>query len=283
MFLPHQMSWHIARLDYWRGHGIPNCHPFEIEEYVFLWETEDGHLMAVLHPEGPGEAFLEIHPAVFSNLDLAEDMLMTAEANLPAEEGGGQLKLHVWVNEQDHLRSSLVKEHRYTRVDHPEYMRWRNMEDPIPSAPPPTGILIRPLDADQDLPNRSWASFRAFHPDEPSENYTGWEWYQKILAIPLYRRDLDLVGIAPDGRVAAFCTIWFDPSDGTALFEPVGVDSDFHRLGLGKAMMCEGLQCLKALGARRAYVGSYSVPAGALYASVGFTSYDLSYPWVKSL
>ena len=47
--------------------------------------------------------------------------------------------------------------------------------------------------------------------------------------------------------------------------------------------MCEGLRRLAEIGATMAYVGSYTEAAHALYASVGFTEYDLSEPWVKEL
>ncbi|HEX6386119.1 MAG TPA: GNAT family N-acetyltransferase [Anaerolineae bacterium] len=54
-----------------------------------------------------------------------------------------------------------------------------------------------------------------------------------------------------------------------------------QRRGLGKAVMAEGLRRAKRLGATMAYVGSYSPAAHALYASVGFTEYDLYEPWLK--
>jgi hypothetical protein len=38
---------------------------------------------------------------------------------------------------------------------------------------------------------------------------------------------------------------------------------------------------VRDLGATLCTVGSYSEAAGALYASLGFTEYDLSEPWVK--
>ena len=47
--------------------------------------------------------------------------------------------------------------------------------------------------------------------------------------------------------------------------------------------MCEGLRRLKRMGVTMAYVGSYSPAAHALYASVGFTDYDLCEPWVKEM
>ena len=46
--------------------------------------------------------------------------------------------------------------------------------------------------------------------------------------------------------------------------------------------MCEGLRRLSRLGATLATVGSYGPRAGALYASVGFTDYELAYPWVRA-
>ncbi len=47
--------------------------------------------------------------------------------------------------------------------------------------------------------------------------------------------------------------------------------------------MVEGLRRAARLGATLCTVGSYSVSAGALYAAVGFTEYDLSEPWVREL
>jgi hypothetical protein len=101
---------------------------------------------------------------------------------------------------------------------------------------------VRALGEVEELPARSWASWRAFHPDEPDERYQGWEWYHNIQRIPLYRRDLDVVAVAPNGEIASFCTVWFDDVTRTGVFEPVGTAPEHQRRGLGKAVMCEGLQ-----------------------------------------
>jgi hypothetical protein len=47
--------------------------------------------------------------------------------------------------------------------------------------------------------------------------------------------------------------------------------------------MVEGLRRLQRLGATLATVGSYSAEAGALYAAVGFTEYDLLERWYIAL
>jgi hypothetical protein len=47
--------------------------------------------------------------------------------------------------------------------------------------------------------------------------------------------------------------------------------------------MTEGIRRLLTLGAMHATVGSYSDEAGALYAAMGFTHYDVSERWDKTL
>ena len=99
---------------------------------------------------------------------------------------------------------------------------------------------------------------------------------------PLYRRDLDLVAVAPDGELAAFCTVWFDDVLRSAVFEPVGTHPAHQRRGLGKAVMTEGLRRAARLGATVASVSSYSAGAHALYASLGFADDLRSAPWRKT-
>ena len=41
-----------------------------------------------------------------------------------------------------------------------------------------------------DIPSRSWASWRAFHPDEADEKYQGHGWYESVMKAPIYRRGL---------------------------------------------------------------------------------------------
>jgi ribosomal protein S18 acetylase RimI-like enzyme len=83
--------------------------------------------------------------------------------------------------------------------------------------------------------------------------------------------------------VVSFATIWFDDVTRTGAFEPVGTVPAFRRLGLGAALLSDGLLKLQKYGATLATVGSYSEAAGALYDSAGFTEYDLSEPWLKEL
>lgn len=275
-----ELSWQACRFDYWRWHGIENIHPMNLDEVIFLWETSEGQIAAVLNPESPGDIFLQTDPE-FHTRELIEEMLVVAEQHLAIPKSRGQSELYIWANELDALLNTQLSNHGYQRVDQPEYQRRRLLSIPIPDELPALGYTIRALGDVEDLPARSWLSWKAFHPDEPDERYRGWQWYPNVQRAPLYRRDLDLVAVAADGELASFCTVWFDDVTRCATFEPVGTAPAHQRRGLASAVMCEGMRRAKRLGANLAAVGSYSEAAGALYASLGFTQYDLSYSWVK--
>jgi ribosomal protein S18 acetylase RimI-like enzyme len=277
-----EQSWQVYRFDYWRWHGIENMGHGCLEDDVFIWETSNGRIAAVLNREGPGQAFLQVDPGLQSP-QLEEEMLAAAEAHLAIRDPKGHQTLDVWASEHDSLRQELLISRGYAKSDWPEYQRRRPLSVPVPDVPVPAGYTVRALGDDEELPARSWLSWQAFHPDEPDDAYDGWNWYPNIQRAPLYRRDLDLVAVAPGGKLAAFCTVWFDDVTRTGAFEPVGTAPSHQRRGLGKAVMFEGLRRLQRLGATLATVGSYTTPAHALYASAGFTAYDLSEPWTKEL
>lgn len=275
-----EVCWPLYRWDYWRWHVNENIWRFNLQAAVFLWKTSAGRLSAVLHPDGPGEAFLQVHPE-FHSFDLDIEMVSLAETHFAVQQPDGRQRLVIWVHESDALRQDLLQRRGYTRGDCPEYQRRRAMDVPVPDLQPATGYTIRALGEACELPARSWLSWKAFHPDERDDKYGGWEWYRNVQRAPLYRRDLDLVAVASDGELAAFCTLWFDDVTRSAAFEPVGTHPDHQRRGLGKAIMAEGLRRVLELGATLCTVGSYSDAAGGLYAALGFTEYELSEPWIK--
>jgi len=277
-----ELSWQAYRFDYCRWHVFENIVHCRMEEVVFIWETAEGQIAAVLNPEGKGEVFLQVHPNLRTP-QLEDEMLDVAENHLASPGPSGRRKLRAWANEHDDLRQDILTRRGYNKDDRPECQRRRPMSIPIPDVPVAPGYAVRALGDVEEIPPRSLVSWRAFHPDEPDDRYEGWDWYYSVQRAPLYRRDLDIVAVAPNGEFASFCTVWFDDVTRTGAFEPVGTAPMHHRRGLGRAVMCEGLRRLKRMGATMAYVGSYSPEAHALYASVGFTEYDRSEPWAKEL
>jgi ribosomal protein S18 acetylase RimI-like enzyme len=83
------------------------------------------------------------------------------------------------------------------------------------------------------------------------------------------------VAVAPDGRLAAFCVGWLNDhptGEVNGQIDPMGVHADYHRLGLGRAILYENLRRMYMHGARQVFVetDSYRNPAMALYEVVGF-------------
>jgi len=100
-------------------------------------------------------------------------------------------------------------------------------------------------------------------------------WRNRTLQRPEYISDIDLVAVAPDGRLAAFCICWLAKDKNgnvSGQIEPLGVHADFRKLGLGWAILTKGLKRLSARGATQIYVqtDNYRNAAFKLYESAGF-------------
>lgn len=276
----HDYAWSLLRWDYWRWHVNENIYKLSLPKVISLWE-QDGQIVAMLNPDSPGEAFFQVHPS-FHGQDLISEMLDVAEHKLSKKREDETQELLVWVNSEDGTAKQLFAQRGYVRSKFlAEHMRSRTFATPLPASIPPAGYIVRALGDEDELPARSWLSWKAFHPNDPDADYKGWEWYKNVQRVPLYRRDLDLVAVAPDGILTAFCTVWFDDVTRTAVFEPVGTHPSYQKRGLGKAVMAEGLRRAERLGATLATVSSYGAAAHALYESMGFTEFDLLEPWIK--
>lgn len=273
-------SWHVARLDYWRWHLIMNCQVCEaVDKVTTLWETAEGQIAAVLHPLGRGEVRLHVHPQ-YCTADLEQEMLIYAEEHLGERSQEGKHTLIVPVFANDLQRQAVLTERGYARLNGVVTHWHRDLDVPIAELLPVPGYTIRSMGELSEHPNRSWASWRAFHPDEPDSDYDGWSWFQNIQSAPLYRRDLDIVAAAADGSLAAFCTIFYDDYTRSAVSVLVGVAAGHWRRGLGKAVLTEGMRRLQKLGCTRLFANAYDPPADALYRSVLGTS-ECSETWQK--
>ena len=278
-----QYSWHVCRLEYARWHTLINIAGLTLADVATLWEA-DGELVAFVMPDGGrGEAHLCVDPTRCTPA-LEEEMLDVAEAQLAERQDDGTRRLFVWSPAHNTTRQTMLAQRGYAKDDWPEHQWQRDLSGPVPDAPLAPGYTIRALGDGLELLERCYASGLGFHEGDirvAVDNRNDPTWYRNIQTAPLYRRDLDLVAVAPDGAIAAFCTIWFDDVTRSAYFEPVATVPAHQRHGLGKALLTEGLRRLQRMGALVAGVGGYSPAANALYRSVMGDDYTLYDPWVK--
>lgn len=96
------------------------------------------------------------------------------------------------------------------------------------------------------------------------------EKYRHMATRAHYAPDRDRVIVAPDGSFAAFANAWWDPVARVGELEPMGVDADHRRLGLGQAVCFDAFRALAELGAEECLIFSSPGNAGskALYASL---------------
>lgn len=275
------LSWHVVRLDYWRWHFVANCElSAPVPQVTYIWETNDGRVAAVLNPESTGEAFMQVHPH-FGTPELEEEMLVFAETHLSVRNADGTRTLYAFADDNDIQRQRLLEGRGFVKRGRPENQWRRELDAPVANPQPVPGYVIRSMGDVDEHPTRSWASWKAFHPNEPDAHYEGSDWYLNIQYAPLYRRDLDIVAITPGSEIAAFATIWFDDATRSGVFVLVGAMPAHQRRGLSTAVMTEGLHRLQHMGATRAFVSGYTRPANALYATV-MSQKDVQEPWVKA-
>lgn len=281
-------SWPAARLDWWRWHGIPNCGAGGLETGTFLWETAGGELAAVLNWEDRGHAYLQVDPR-FRTHALEEEMVDVAERELVGVgKASGRPFVCVYAEDGDTIRTDLLARRGYARRgDFQQIFRKRDLALPIPEAPTPEGYTVRAMRADEDeLKKRSWASWRAFHADEPNWKYDGWTWLWSAMRAPMYRRDLDIVTESPSGEIASFATVWYDDVTRTTYYEPVGTMPEHRRRGLAKVAIVEGMRRSKELGALFATVGGggeSNPPVEPLYAALFAAEGTSVTGWIKYL
>jgi mycothiol synthase len=139
---------------------------------------------------------------------------------------------------------------------------------PVADCALPAGFTIRPLAGKSEVEAYVQLHQAVFE----SKNMTV-EWRRRTLHRPEYLPDLDLAAVAPDGQLAAFCICWLDAEKkSSGQIEPLGVRADLRKLGLGRAILAEGLRRLHLHGANQVYVetDNYRDAALELYEAVGF-------------
>ena len=253
--------------------------PAELGDRLRLWQA-DGEAVAWSWFDGEGLDY-----AIWSGDERADDAVERTilsfaieDAAARASRGEGDGAIEAWVPGDDHLTRALLAElgferipgastpSRHTRLS--QFQRTVGGDSKIDERPVPEGYRIRALAGPGDIDIRVAAHRAAFAPSKMRS-----EKYERLLGLPDYRLEDDLVVEAPDGSIASFAIAWWDPVAKVGEFEPVGTDPGHQRRGLSAALLCHGLRRYRDLGAQLVQVFSDADNAAseALYQSVGFT------------
>ncbi|MBC7220590.1 GNAT family N-acetyltransferase [Candidatus Bipolaricaulota bacterium] len=248
------------------------------EEMIGLWEDERGRIVGVANIEHPdpehrgfGEIFLQRHP---EHPELLDEMLAYAEDRFRDPRKN---RVFIFVHETDAALRDAVARRGYAEKPDVAASHLEIRLDDLPAPVLPPGFAVRTMAEEDDIDRRRELLGRAFNHPDPADWPSAFA-YRELQRAPDYRREHDLVVVAPDGSYTACCIIWHDAENRIGHLEPVGTHPDFRRRGLARAVVLHGLRTLAALGATRVPMESDA----PLYEAIGFRKVGVSRPWVKA-
>lgn len=250
---------------------------FDHPENIGLWEDETGRLLAWVVLQTPFWAIdYVMHPQA---QHLLPEMLAWAGAQALQIVGQphGRPMWFAYVTASQLERQRALEQAGFYAIEHDPVDPWsglylvRSGQSPLPEATLPDEFTVRPLAGTSEV-----AAYVELHRAAFGSDNMTIAWRARTLARPEYVPELDLVVEAPDGRLAAFCICWItlpDRGQGvTGQIEPLGVHPDFRQLGLGRAVLLEGVRRLQQRGVATIIVETddFRDAAVALYTSAGF-------------
>jgi mycothiol synthase len=156
----------------------------------------------------------------------------------------------------------------------------RDLSEPIAEPQLPEGFTLAHSTAEPQDVQKWIESFNLSFIDHWNHHPATVESHANWLTNPNYDPKRDLIALASDGTVAAFCFCWIDKDDNErnnrleGWIDMLGTRRGYRKMGLGKNMLLAGLHRLKEDGMTHAKLGvDADNPTGALqlYESTGFT------------
>ncbi len=200
------------------------------------------------------------------------------EASGEAEAGA---TLDTMCRSEDQARIVLLRRHGFTEQAVRTLHFVRSLTEPIPEPQLPAGYAIRPLAGEGEV-----EALVALHRAAFGTEYMTVAERLTSMRPPDYDPSLDLVAIAPDGSLAAycFCAIYTEENrlsgrnDGVT--DPVATHPAHQGRGLARALLCAGMRLLQARGTACAVLGTSSDNL-AMQAVARATGYrvDLELTW----
>ncbi len=263
----------IGDLDWWRFNWSGDT---DRMLDACLWEREGGSVIGAACPAGD-EIDIFVHP---HHREILNEMLEWSErfriASKPT--AADEWLLHVMCLEKDMERMTALTRRGYAKSQMWYSYRKRDLGKASFPSLLPEGYGIHEIAA-AEIAGRVEVHRSAFTGSSMSV-----ERYRRIMGAPTYRPELDLVAICSDGSVAGFCLVWLDMHNHLAAVEPLGVHPEHRGIGLGGALVQEGLRRCRDVGASVAVVVTSGANAAAnrLYESLGFCEKDQAYRWRKT-
>jgi mycothiol synthase len=274
--------WHVGELMW--AYFMVLCH-LNPQEHIRLWHDVDDKLVgyAILgeDPSFDCQVLPEVEWSGIETEALAwAEMRLARLCQRDVQKWGKDLVSGA--RQDDARRIAFLQQHgfRYSG-EFAEVNMLRSLDEPIPGASVPNGCQVRAVQVGE-ISRRAAAQREVWHPwtvgDVSDKDYA------RLMQLPGYHRDLDVVAVTPEGVIAAYVNGWIDPANRIGDFGPVGALPAYRRQGLTRAALLEGLRRMQAHGMNRVCIstGIPNTPARRLYESVGFKIVNRYLDYVKT-
>jgi len=239
-----------------------------------VWERQSGELAAIATIWDGMTLIFSIHPQ-----DVSEDLMAEilswgiARARALARRVGERASLFVPIHADDRPAVALLERHGWIAEDWTFLRMARSLAAPIAAPCIPNGFTLCPVRSAQELAAATALCQDVF--------VAGSSIVHDRLALRRtsdHVQASDMVAVAPDGSLVAFCLCTASsldtrhPAHTDGWIDLVGTLLAYRRRGLGRAVLLAGLQQLKSFGADRALLGtaSWNSAAQHLFAAADF-------------
>ena len=148
-------------------------------------------------------------------------------------------------------RISFLKRHGFQQTDDTSIYMTRPLFKPIPDPVLPQGFSIRPIKGKEEADAVASTHRAAF-----GTEYMTTENRLAIMSTSEYDPTLDLLAIAPNGDIAAYCSCSVNERDKEGFTDPVATHPKYQRMGLSRALLLTGMKLLKERGMESAHLGT---------------------------
>ena len=270
----------------------------DVARDIRLWYAADDALVGFgqlwIPAEGDvadGFLWFKVHPDS-RDVGIENEIILWGEERMRevGRERGKPAVLRAGSRENDEARVALFERHAMT-VARYFWRMGRPLQDPIPEPQLPEGYTLSYVHGHEDV--EPWiAAFNQSFIDHYNHHDMVARDRLHRMSDPHYVAEQDLVAIAPDGSVAAFCWCSINPIENQrsgrseGWINILGTRRGHRNIGLGRAMLYAGLHRLKADGVETALLGVDGAnPTGAtrLYESAGFHKILTHVAYLKQL
>ncbi len=256
------------------------------EDGICIWEKIDRsidppkkEIVGLTTRDSPRDFFLNVDP---NYRQIEKEMIEWIDQIFPGlnDEKGRKGNLRINILEGNTSRETLLKNMGFQLEGLYGYYRIRSGDLPVPVHSCPEGFEIRTIEK-SDYDQQALLIQRVFgHGEWFDAEVLDW-----LANCTFHVPELDLVAVTPENTIASFCTFRVDPHSKIISLEPMGTNPDYRKLGLGKAILTEGIKRAMKYEPPFFYIdGAATTPAAnRLYDVTGFSEKYAINSWSKEV